>query len=430
MRLEKLEYPEKYMVKMTFVADAAELEAVSQAVYERTRGSYTVKGYERGEADRAAIEAEKGEHVFWYDAINDVMDEQVQGLIDAAAAEHNFDFSTEPAYDLVSVTKEDGFVTTATIALHPEMTLGVHSGFTAKCVPIPVDETDIDRQVERARSANVELVPHKGPAVKGNVVICDYEGRCEGKVFQGGTAQNAEISIGARRMIPGFEEGLIGHAAGDEFDMDVTFPEHYGEKRLAGKAAVFHIKIHSVNLRQIPALNADFAKKVGKVDTMEEYRAQIRARMEGARKRSAMDMARNNLLDMLGKECTGELPTMLVDVTLRKRMDQFRMQLQMMHMTLGQFLQQTRRTKEEFDATMRERAEAELRVGYALKLLAKAEGVVPTEEEYQAELADRAKKADKTVEEYSQTEFGKALRGDMINRNARTWFFDHCTIEE
>lgn len=430
MKLENLEYPEKYVVKMTFTADAAELEAAAQAVYERTRGDYTVQGFEKGQADRAAIEAEKGEHVFWYDAINDVMDQQVQPLLDAAVAENKLDCVTEPTYDLVSVTKEDGFVATATIALRPVLTLHKTEGFVAKCVPVAVTDKEIDQQLERARSANVTLVPHKGPAVKGNIAIVDYKGYIDGEAFAGGEAENAQIPLGGGRMIPGFEEGILGHAGGEEFDIQVTFPAAYHAKELAGKEAVFHIVLHSVNVRQIPALNADFAKKVGGVDTMEQYRAQIREKMEQARKQNAMDVARNQILDQLGNSCEGELPSPLVEESYQKKMTQIQMQLQMMRITLGQFLQQTRRTKEEFDASMRARAELELRIGYALEMLAEQKALSPTEEELNAELAARAEKTKKTVEEFSNTIAGKNLRHGMTLDRARTYVLEHSTIEE
>ena len=430
MKLEKLEYPEKYVVKMTFTADAAELENAAQAVYERTRGDYTVQGFEKGEADRAAIEAEKGEHVFWYDAINDVMDAQVQPLIDAAAQENKFDFVTEPAYDLISVNKEDGFVACATVALRPELTLTCTEGFTAKCEPIPVAEKDVDQQIERVRSANVSLVPHKGPAVKGNIAIADYTGYLNGEAFQGGSAKNAQIPLGAGRMIPGFEEGFLGHSAGDAFDINVTFPANYQARELAGKEAVFHIVLHSVNVRQIPALNADFAKKVAGLDTMEEYRAQVRAKMEEGRRSNAMNIARSQLLDQLGQACKGELPTPLLEEAYQKKMNQFQIQLQMMRTTLGQFLQRTRRTKEEFDTQLRQRGALEMRTGFALEMLAEEKGLVPTDAEFDAEIAARAEKAKKTVEEYKAQPFVQNLRHEMTLERARNYVWAHSTIEE
>ena len=235
MKLVSVETPEKSVCKMTFSATAEELEAAFNAVYERTRANYTIKGFEKGEADRAQIEADRGEHTFWYDAINDLMDKDVPALYDAALAEHGFHPVDEPSYDLVSVKKDEGFVATATVALQPELNLTQTTGFVVECVTPAVTDKEIDAVLERRRNAAAELVPHKGPAVKGNVVHMDFEGLLDGVAFQGGTAQNQSVQLGSGRMIPGFEDGILGHKAGDEFDIHVTFPERYHAKDLAGK---------------------------------------------------------------------------------------------------------------------------------------------------------------------------------------------------
>ena len=187
---------------MTFSATAEELEAASNAVYERTRASYTIKGFAKGEADRAQIEADRGEHTFWYDAINDLMDQDVPALYQAAMEEHGFHAVDEPAYDLVSVKKDEGFVATAITALQPELTLGQRTGFSAVCLTPAVTDKEIDGVLERRRAAAAQLVPHKGPAVKGNTVHIDYEGFIDGKAFAGGTAKDQALQLGSGRMIP------------------------------------------------------------------------------------------------------------------------------------------------------------------------------------------------------------------------------------
>ena len=156
----------------------------------------------KGEADRAQIEADRGEHTFWYDAINDLMDKDVPALYDAALAEHGFHPVDEPSYDLVSVKKDEGFVATATVALQPELNLTQTTGFVVECVTPAVTDKEIDAVLERRRNAAAELVPHKGPAVKGNVVHMDFEGLLDGVAFQGGTAKNQAVQLGSGRMIP------------------------------------------------------------------------------------------------------------------------------------------------------------------------------------------------------------------------------------
>lgn len=299
MKLVSVETPEKSVCKMTFSASPEELEAASNAVYERTRASYTIRGFKKGEADRAQIEADRGEHTFWYDAINDLMDKDVPALYDAAMAEHSFVAVDNPVYDLVSVKKDEGFVATATVALQPELNLTKTTGFTAECVTPEVTDKEIDNVLERRRAAAAELVPHKGPAVKGNIVHIDYEGLLEGKPFQGGTAKNQAVQLGSGRMIPGFEEGILGHKAGEEFEIFVTFPNRYHAKDLAGKPVVFKIKLIDVCVRQIPALNSDFAKKVANLDTMDELRAQVKQQLHDGKHAGALNRAKDQILTQL-----------------------------------------------------------------------------------------------------------------------------------
>jgi len=430
MKLEKLEYPEKYVAKMTFSATPAELEEASQAVYERTRESYTVKGFEKGQADRAAIETERGEHVFWYDAINDVMDRDVAGLIEQAVKENGLTTMGDPSYDLVSVKKDEGFVATATVSLKPELVLGTYTGFSVKAQPSAVTEKEIDRQLERNQNANAELVSHKGPAVKGNIAVIDYKGTLDGEAFAGGEAKDQKLTLGQGRMIPGFEEGILGHKAGDEFDIDVTFPANYQAKQLAGKKAVFHIVLHDVCVRQLPALNADFAKKVGKVDTMEAYRAAIREQMETGRRNSAMGHARTEILNLAGAAGEGELPSPLIEEEYNSQMQQLQFQLQMMRMSLAQYLQQVRQSKDEFFAKVREGAERSLRGRLTMELIAAKEGLVPTDEELDKELAERAERVKKPLDEYMKGVDKEKVRMAMARTRASNFVVEHSTIEE
>ena len=382
MKLVSVETPEKSVCKMTFSATAEELEAASNAVYERTRANYTIKGFEKGEADRAQIEADRGEHTFWYDAINDLMDKDVPALYDAALAEHGFHPVDEPSYDLVSVKKDEGFVATATVALQPELNLTQTTGFVVECVTPAVTDKEIDAVLERRRNAAAELLPHKGPAVKGNVVHMDFEGLLDGVAFQGGTAQNQSVQLGSGRMIPGFEDGILGHKAGDEFDIHVTFPERYHAKDLAGKAVVFKVKLHDVCVRQLPSMNSDFAKKVANLDTMDELRAQVKQ------------------------------------------------QLQMQRMTLNSYLSQIHETRESFTAKLHAGAEKNTRARMALLQIAQQENLVPTDEEIDKMIAERAERTKKTVEEIREKTNIPALKRTEAIRRAADWVIERSTIEE
>ena len=430
MKLVSVETPEKSVCKMTFSATAEELETASNAVYERTRASYTIKGFAKGEADRAQIEADRGEHTFWYDAINDLMDKDVPALYDAAMKEHGFKPVDEPSYDLVSVKKDEGFVATATTALQPELTLTQTTGFKVECVTPAVTDKEIDAVLERRRAAAAELVPHKGPAVKGNIVHMDYEGLLDGKAFAGGSAKNQTLQLGSGRMIPGFEDGILGHKGGEEFEITVNFPVHYHVKDLAGKPAVFKIKLLDVCVRQLPALNSDFAKKVGKVDTMEEFREQVRKQLYDGKHSSALNRAKDQILTQLADASEGELPSVLVETTYQQQMEQIQQQLQMQRLSLDRYLSQIHETRESFTAKVRSSAEKTARVHMALLQIAQQENLVPTEEDIDKALAARAERAKKTLEEIKEKSDIPAMRRNEGIRKAADWVIEHSTIEE
>ena len=430
MKLVSVETPEKSVCKMTFSATAEELEAASNAVYERTRATYTIKGFQKGEANRAQIEADRGEHTFWYDAINDLMDQDVPALYEAALKEHGFAPVDDPSYDLVSVKKDEGFVATATTALQPELKLTKTTGFTTQCVTPEVTDKEIDTVLERRRNYAAELVPHKGPAVKGNIVHIDYEGLLEGKPFQGGTAQNQAVQLGSGRMIPGFEDGILGHKAGDEFEINVTFPKNYPNKELAGKPVVFKIKLIDVCVRQIPALNSDFAKKAANVDTMDEFRAQIRQQLHDNKHAAALNRAKDAILTQLAAAAEGELPSVLVESAYQQEMEQIQQQLQMQRLSLDRYLSQIHETRESFTAKVRSSAEKTSRVHMALLQIAQQENLLPTEEEIEKTLAERAERSKKTLDEVKANSNIPAMRRNEGIRKAADWVIEHSTIEE
>ena len=405
MKLVSVETPEKSVCKMTFSASAEELEAASNAVYERTRATYTIKGFAKGEADRAQIEADRGEHTFWYDAINDLMDKDVPALYNAAMAEHGFHAVDEPVYDLVSVKKDEGFVATATTALQPELNLTQTTGFKTECVTPEVTDKEIDAVLERRRAMAAELVPHKGPAVKGNIVHIDYEGLLEGKPFNGGAAQNQTLQLGSGRMIPGFED-------------------------LAGKPVVFKIKLHDVCVRQLPALNSDFAKKAANVDTMDEFRAQIRQQLHDNKHAAALNRAKDAILTQLAAAAEGELPSVLVESAYQQEMEQIQQQLQMQRLSLDRYLSQIHQTRESFTAAVHTAAEKNTRARMALLQIAQNENLVPTEEDIDKTLSERAERTKKTLEEIKAASNVEAIRRNEGIRRAADYVIEHSTIEE
>lgn len=435
MKLVTIEYPETGVCKLTLSATAEELEAGAQAVYERTRGNYKIKGFEKGEADREQIEASKGAHEFWYDAINDLLD-QNEAVLQQAVQQEKLSVEGEASYDLVSVSKEEGFVVSATLALTPVLTVEQYTGFTAKCPPVELADADVDRYIESMRRGKAELVPHKNRhASKGDTVRISYEGRRvtenAGKPFPGGKGENQTLLLGSGKMIPGFEDQILGHVAGDEFEIRVTFPERYHAKELAGQEAVFQTTLHEVCVKQIPALDANLVAKLDpNCKTVDEYRTAVHKRLYDNRHNTAMNRAKSAILAQLAQHTQGKIADLLIEREHTNSLQQFQNMLQMQGMSLQTFLKQTKQTTEQFNDRMRMSAEHTVRMNFALLQVAELEGLVPTDAELDKVIAEAAERLKKPVEEYEKTVKRDELTRRMSAERAREFVLSHSTIEE
>ncbi|MFI3168544.1 MAG: trigger factor [Faecalibacterium sp.] len=428
MKLLTVEYPQENVCQLTLTATGEELETAAAIVYERNGCNFKLKGIEKGEASRAEIEAERGEHVFWYDAINDIMDADVPALFDQTVDELNLEVVSEPGYDLVSVNKEEGFTATATFCLLPKFEIGNYIGIEVSATPTYVTEEQIQHYIERKQRLNAELVPHKGPAVKNDTVHITYLGLVDGKPFQGGSAENSPLVLGQGRMIPGFEEAIIGHCAGDAFDIEVTFPDNYRQKELAGKPAIFKTKLIDACAKELPALNCDFARKLGEVDTMEEYHEVVLKQLQLLRYNNAKNQAKTKVLSSLDALIVGEPPEPMVTAAYSQELQNLQQMLQQSNMTKARYLQMMKKTDEEFAAETRDKARRGVRINLALLQIAKENNFVPTVEEMDKRLEESAAKGKKTLEELKAATNYKTYAQSIARKAAVDYVIDSAAI--
>ncbi len=428
MKRARIETPEKDVYRFTFEADAQELENAVQTVYLRSRNQIQIPGFEKGQADRAAIEKEKGSSVFWYDAINDCMAAEIPDLVEQAVAELGLEPVTETAYELLYASTEKGFGVTATLVNAPAITLERYTGFTARCKPNPLGEHDVDRFIQRRRMMLAKKVEQSGPAEKGMTAVLDYEGLLDGVAFTGGKAEGQPIELGSGRMIPGFEEGILGYCPGEEFEIHVTFPNTYPEQELAGKPVVFRAKLTELYLRKIPELDDAFAKQAGGVDTLDAYKEQVRLKLEDLRVENAMNRARTDIVRQLGKYSTGSLPDLLTEDAYQAQLEQLRQQLAMVRKPLEDYLAETRTTMEQLSHRLRTAAEEQARVHLALLKVAKLEGLEPTETEVDAEIARQSERLGCTPEEYAQQNERRTVQHSLCAMRAADFVVEHSTI--
>ena len=318
---------------------------------------------------------------------------------------------------------------TATTALQPELNLTQTTGFKTECVTPEVTDKEIDAVLERRRAMAAELVPHKSGR-QGQHRPHRLRGPAGRQALQRRRRQNQTLQLGSGRMIPGFEEGILGHKGGEEFDIFVTFPARYHVKDLAGKPVVFKIKLHDVCVRQLPALNSDFAKKAANVDTMDEFRAQIRQQLHDNKHAAALNRAKDAILTQLAAAAEGELPSVLVESAYQQEMEQIQQQLQMQRLSLDRYLNQIHQTRESFTAAVRTAAEKNTRARMALLQIAQNENLVPTEEDIDKTLSERAERTKKTLEEIKAASNVEAIRRNEGIRRAADYVIEHSTIEE
>lgn len=423
MSLVKCEKLENSMVELEFSATAEEFKAAVDKVAKREAKKYTLPGFRKGKAPRHLIEKMYGADIFHYDAINDLF----PAAYAAAVEEANVEPVSRPEADVVSSSLQDGVVLKAKVYVKPEITVGEYKGLKATKSVNAVEESRVDEEISRMQQRNGRVVTREGKAEKGDVAKFDFEGFVDGVAFEGGKAENYTLELGSGQFIPGFEDQMIGHEAGDEFDVNVTFPEEYHAKELAGKPAVFKIKLHEVTTKELPALDDEFAKDVSEYDTLDELKASIRKGMEEQAEKEAELEVENALVDQVIETMQGDIPQVMFDNRLDEMVNDYRFRLEQQGLKLEMYLQYLGQTVEEFREGFKEQAEKQVKIRLALEAIAAQEKIEATEEEFEAEINRIAEmykmEADKVKSLVNETEVKKDLAVnkviDFIKENAK-----------
>lgn len=382
MSLVKCEKLEHSMVELEFSVSAEDFKAAVDKAAKREGKKYTVPGFRKGKAPRHLIEKMYGAEVFHYDAINDLF----PAAYEAAAKEANVEPVSRPEADVVSSSLEEGVVLKVKVAVKPEITVKDYKGLKAVKTVQPVEESRVDGEIERMRQRNARIISREGKAEKGDTAKFDFEGFVDGVAFEGGKAENYTLELGSGQFIPGFEDQMIGHEAGEEFDVNVTFPEEYHAKELAGKEAVFKIKLHEVETKELPELDDEFAKDVSEYDTLDELKASIRKGMEEQADREAELNVENALVDQVIESMEGEIPQAMYDNRMDEMVNEYRYRLQQQGLQLEMYLQYLNQTMAQFRDSFKEQAEKQVKIRLALEAVAVAEGIVASDEDFDAEV--------------------------------------------
>lgn len=383
MSLKNVTDVEKNVKKIEFSCDKETFENAVNAVYKRNVKKFSVPGFRPGKAPKSFIEKMYGKGVFYEDAINDL----IPAMYSAAIAESGLFPVSRPDIDIVSID-DDGLVLSAQFDVKPEISLEGYKGLTVKKIVKPVSDEDVDAEIGRVRERNARTNEVTDRAAKlGDTVIFDYSGSVDGVKFDGGTAENQSLELGSGHFIPGFEDQVAGKSIGEDFVVSVTFPEDYHEESLAGKAAEFACKIHSITEKELPELDDDFAADVSDFTTFDEYKADVLAKLTERAEHEAEHEAQFALNEKLAELVVDEIPASMIENQAEDEVNNYANRLASQGLSLDMYLKYTGMTKEQLLDQFKEGAAKTVKVRLALEKIAELENIEISDEELEKEYA-------------------------------------------
>ena len=385
MTVKSCEKIEKSQVVLTIEVGAEEFEAAIEKAYQKMRRKINVPGFRPGKAPRKIIEGMYGVEVFYEEAINIAFPEAYE----AAVKEKELQVVGYPVVEMEGEVTRGGFTFKATAPVYPEVTLGQYKGLTAEKEEVKVTAADVDARLKVLTDRNTRLVSVEREAKEGDTAVIDFEGFLDGKPFDGGKGENYSLELGSHTFVPGFEEQVAGMKAGDEKDIDITFPEDYTAD-LAGKAVVFKVKLHEVKEKQVPALDDEFAKDVSEFDTMKDLKADLKKKITAEREESVKRAFEDALMEQAAENITADVPDAMVEAQARQFLDNFKMQLAQQGIKYDEYMKATGMEEAKIIEDAKEPALKQVRMDLTMAAIIKEEALDATDEEVEAEMQKMA----------------------------------------
>lgn len=384
VQVEKLE---KNMAKLTIEVAPEELEKAIEGAYQKNKSKISVPGFRKGKVPRQMIERMYGKEVFYEDAVNALIPEAYEKAVDECEEE----IVSSPKIEVAQVEAGKPFIFTAEVALKPEVKLGKYKGVKVEKADTEVTDEEVDKEIDKERESNARNIDVTDRAVKdGDIVTLDFEGFVDGTAFEGGKGENYPLTIGSGTFIPGFEEQLIGAEIGKETEVNVTFPEDYQAEDLKGKAAVFKCTVKEIKEKELPSLDDEFASEVSEFETLAEYKADIRGRLEERKAKAAREAKEAAVIEEIIKDSDMEIPEAMIETQQRQMIDEFAQRIQMQGLTLEQYFQFTGASYDQMIEQVKPQAEKRIQSRLVLEAVAAAEKIEATEEDYEEELKSMA----------------------------------------
>ena len=386
MTVKSCEKLEKSRVALTIETSAEEFEAAVNKAYLKMRGKINVPGFRVGKAPRKIIEKMYGAEVFYEEAVNIILPDAYE----AAVKEQELEVVGYPQVELESCTK-DGVVFKCTVAVYPEVKLGQYKGLEAPKAEVKVVAADVNARLKEMADRNSRLVSVERAVKKGDTADIDFEGFDNGVAFDGGKGENFDLEIGSGSFVPGFEDQLIGMKAGEEKDIDITFPENYTPE-LAGKPVVFHVKVNEVKEKQVPAIDDEFAKDVSEFDTLKDLKADIKKKLTAERTESAQRAFEDVLMAKVAEGIEADIPEEMVELQAERMMEQFKQQLASQGIPFDQYLKMTNTAEADFRKQAQGPAADQVKMDLAVEAIIKAEGLEASDEDVESKMKSVAEK--------------------------------------
>ena len=401
MTVKSCEKLEKSRVALTIEVGAEEFEAAVNKAYLKMRGKMNSPGFRPGKAPRKMIESMYGAEVFYEEAVNAVLPDAYESAVD----EQKLEVVGYPQVEIESVGKE-GAVFKCTVAVYPEVELGQYKGLEAVKAEVKVMAADVNARLKEMADRNSRLVAVERAVKKGDTANIDFEGFDNGVAFEGGKGDAFDLEIGSGSFVPGFEDQLIGMKAGEEKDIDITFPENYTPE-LAGKPVVFHVKVNEVKVKELPAIDDEFAKDVSEFDTLKELKADIKKKMIEERTTAAQRAFEDVLMTKVAEGVKADIPEEMIELQAQQLVDGFKQQLAAQGIPYDQYLKMTGMEEAKIMADAKEPAANQVKMDLAIRAIIKAEGLEVSDEEVETEMKNVADKYGMdldTVKKYLRTE--------------------------
>ena len=381
MSLKSINKPSGNQVELEISIDKESFEKAVSAAYKKNVGKMNVPGFRKGKAPRAIIEKMYGKGVFYDDALNAL----IPDAFEAALEETGEKPVGQPEFDVVSI--EDDVVIKASFPVKPDVSLKQYKGFEFDRTVAPTTDEEVDAEIEQVRARNSRTIDITDrAAAMGDIAVIDYDGYVDGVAFAGGKGEKYNLTLGSGQFIPGFEEQIVGHNSGDAFDVTVTFPEEYHAEELAGKEAVFKTILHEIKFNELPELDDDFAKDVSEFDTLDEYKADIKAKITERHNKAADAEVEEKLIDALIENLEADIPEAMFVTETENQLRDYDNRLRMQGLDLGTYLKYTGLDLDKMREQFRPRAERQVKTRLALEKIAQLENLEVTEEDTEAEI--------------------------------------------